>query len=150
MHAGTPIHTISSDHVLHANPVKTDIFFKYETHEIDLTHLDSLFYHFSFQKGIKTKGKLVRFVLSFTSSPVQCDQMLILKVTHFFPKVAQKVATVVFSSKIVFCKKPKIHNYLSYFCKKICHQELSRIAQSGHTGPVVASYNLPKGTASSQ
>ena len=109
MHAGTPIHTISSDHVLHANPVKTDIFFKYETHEIDLTHLDSLFYHFSFQKGIKTKGKLVRFVLSFTSSPVQCDQMLILKVTHFFPKVAQKVATVVFSSKIVFCKKHKIH-----------------------------------------
>ena len=90
MHAGTPIHTISSDHVLHANPVKTDIFFKYETHEIDLTHLDSLFYHFSFQKGIKTKGKLVRFVLSFTSSPVQCDQMLMLKVTQFFSKSCPK------------------------------------------------------------
>ena len=38
-----------------------------------------------------------------------CDQMLKLKVTQFFPKVAQKVAPVVFSSKMVFIKKPKIH-----------------------------------------
>ena len=29
----------------------------------------------------------------------------------------------------------KVSNYFGYFCKKICRQELSKIAQSGHTGP---------------
>ena len=27
----------------------------------------------------------------------------------------------------------KLFNYLANFCKRICHQELSKIAQSGHT-----------------
>ena len=27
----------------------------------------------------------------------------------------------------------KVAKYLSYFCKKICSQELSKIAESGHT-----------------
>ena len=61
----------------------------------------------------------------------QCDQMLKLKVAQVFAKVAQKVvAAVGFSSKMVFYKFAK---YLGCFCKKFCHQELSKIAQSGHT-----------------
>ena len=31
----------------------------------------------------------------------------------------------------MFQNSPKI--YLAYFCKKLCHRELSKIAQSGHT-----------------
>ena len=27
----------------------------------------------------------------------------------------------------------KVNKYLGYFCKKICHQELSKIDKSGHT-----------------
>ena len=27
----------------------------------------------------------------------------------------------------------KVSKYCDYFCKKICHQDLSKIAQSGHT-----------------
>ena len=27
----------------------------------------------------------------------------------------------------------KVDNYLGYFCKKFCHQELWRISESGHT-----------------
>ena len=27
----------------------------------------------------------------------------------------------------------EVTEYLGYFCKEICHQELSKIAQSGHT-----------------
>ena len=36
----------------------------------------------------------------------------------------------------MFFKKAhhKVTKYLGYFCKKFCHQELSKIAQSGHTG----------------
>ena len=30
-----------------------------------------------------------------------------------------------------------VANYLAYFCKKICCQELSKFAQSGHTVVVV-------------
>ena len=57
--------------------------------------------------------------------------MLKLKVAQVFAKVAQKVvAAVGFSSKMVFYKFAK---YLGCFCKKFCHQELSKIAQSGHT-----------------
>ena len=39
----------------------------------------------------------------------QCYQMLKLKVAKAFLKVAKKVATVVFGSKMEFSKKPKIH-----------------------------------------
>ena len=28
----------------------------------------------------------------------------------------------------------KVANKLSYFCEKFCHVELSKIAQTGHTG----------------
>ena len=33
----------------------------------------------------------------------------------------------------VFKTAPKVYLNLGYFCKKICHRELSKIAQSGHT-----------------
>ena len=34
----------------------------------------------------------------------------------------------------VFKTAQKVEIHLGCFCKKICHQELSKIAQSGHTG----------------
>ena len=49
------------------------------------------------------------------------------------PKVAHKVDTAVFAFKMVFLNSPKVIKYSGYFCKKICCQELSKIAQSGHT-----------------
>ena len=44
-----------------------------------------------------------------------------------------------------FKRAQKVNMHLGYFFKKICHQELSKIAQSGHTGcgsvgSAVASY----------
>ena len=33
----------------------------------------------------------------------------------------------------VFKTPQKVNIYLGYFCKKVCHQELSKIAQSRHT-----------------
>ena len=34
----------------------------------------------------------------------------------------------------MFCSCPKSHFTFRILCKKICHQELSKIAQTGHTG----------------
>ena len=36
----------------------------------------------------------------------------------------------------VFKTAQTVNIHLGYFCKKICHQELSKIAQSGHTGAI--------------
>ena len=36
----------------------------------------------------------------------------------------------------VFKIAQKVNIHLGYFCKKICHQELSKIAQFGHTARV--------------
>ena len=47
-----------------------------------------------------------------------------------FPKVAQIDATAVFPLSDTFQKSPKSHQC---FCKQNCCQELSKIAQSGHT-----------------
>ena len=39
----------------------------------------------------------------------------------------------------------KVVQYLGYFlCKKICDQDFSKVAQSGHTGPFARNKNLWK------
>ena len=59
-----------------------------------------------------------------------------IKSSQNSPNVAQKVATVVFTLVLMINQQPKqvTRRYFGYFCKKICHQDLSKIAQSGHTG----------------
>ena len=56
------------------------------------------------------------------------------KIALMFPKFAPKLATVVFTCECCFQNHPKVSKYLGYFSKKICPHELSKIAQSGHTG----------------
>ena len=55
-----------------------------------------------------------------------------------FSKSCPKSSNSSFSSKWCFVKSPKDTKYLAYFCQKICHQELSKIAQSGHTEFITA------------
>ena len=39
-----------------------------------------------------------------------------------------------FTYKVTFSQiEQKVAKYLDYFCKKICHQGLTKIAQSGHS-----------------
>ena len=59
----------------------------------------------------------------------QCDKMLKLKVAQIIPKVAQKVAQAVFYLKSNVLIAQKVTLYLGYFCNKICHKQLSKIAQ---------------------
>ena len=60
--------------------------------------------------------------------------MLEQKVAQTYTKVAPKVATTVFVLRSkVFIIAPRVTKYLGYYWKKNCHQELSKIAQSGHT-----------------
>ena len=57
-----------------------------------------------------------------------------IKIVLMLPKVAQKIATANFTWKWSISKWPKKSpNILGYFCMKICHQELIKIAQSGYT-----------------
>ena len=49
------------------------------------------------------------------------------------PKVAQKVSTVVSLESKEFQNGSKVTKYFGYFCWKICCQELTKIAQSGHS-----------------
>ena len=47
-----------------------------------------------------------------------------IKIAKNFEKEAQKVATVLFTFKVMFFKiAPKVPKYLGYFCKKICCQD---------------------------
>ena len=60
------------------------------------------------------------------------------KVAQLLPKVAHKVVghcSFYYSKYYWHIPKlfPKLTQYLGYFCKKICHWDLSKIAQSGHT-----------------
>ena len=51
-----------------------------------------------------------------------------------FLKSRLKVAKTVFVTKFTFFKIAiKVTKYLGHFCTKICHQGLSKVAQSGHT-----------------
>ena len=57
------------------------------------------------------------------------------KSSQNFETLAQKLAKEAFNHKVMFFKiVHKVTKYLDYFCKKICCNELSKIAQSGHTG----------------
>ena len=70
---------------------------------------------------------------------IQCDQMAEIKSSLNFPKFTQKVVRAVFTFKLMFSKYPITSSiFLGYFSKKICHQEISKIAQSGHTVYIVA------------
>ena len=54
-----------------------------------------------------------------------------IKSCQNFSKSGQKSVTAVFTQKVMF------FNYPKYFCNlfnKICHQELSKIVEFGHTG----------------
>ena len=64
----------------------------------------------------------------------QCDQMLDLKMAQYSQKAAQNVDKAVSTQKVTFFKiAQKVAKYLGFFRKKLCHQELTNIAQSGHT-----------------
>ena len=54
-----------------------------------------------------------------------------VKISHTFTEVAQKVAHQFLLKQLCYSKYPKS---LGYFCKKICHSDVSWIAQSGRTG----------------
>ena len=57
--------------------------------------------------------------------------MLKYKVAQNFPKVAQIVRKCM--KMDVFKTAQNVNIHLGYLCKKICHQELSKIPKSGHT-----------------
>ena len=60
-----------------------------------------------------------------------------IKSIPFSSNVAKNVDTTVFTLKVMLLKKPKqFSKYLGYFCNKICRQELSKIAQSGHSATI--------------
>ena len=60
--------------------------------------------------------------------------MLDYDVAQFPPsKLTQKVVTAMFTLKRKFLNNPKSYQIFGLFCKKICYQDLSKIAQSGHT-----------------
>ena len=65
----------------------------------------------------------------------QCDQIHTgIKCNPNFPKAAQKVPKSVFDLKVIYLKvAQKVDKYLGYLKDTICLQELSKIAQSGHT-----------------
>ena len=47
----------------------------------------------------------------------------------------------IFTLKVVLFKiAQKVGNYFGHFSSNICHQELSKIVQSGHTGAMPTKY----------
>ena len=76
----------------------------------------------------------VRSIVSKTLCCNQCDHIG-MKGRPIFPKVAQKEAKkIIFVLYDVFQGSPQSWQYLCYIYKNICHQDLSKLAQSGHTG----------------
>ena len=58
-----------------------------------------------------------------------------IKSSPKFSRSCQKVALAVLTEILLFFQNsPNCCHHLGYFCKKLCHQKLSEIAQSGHTG----------------
>ena len=53
-----------------------------------------------------------------------------------FSKVAQSSEQTVLSLKDVIQETLRVSKYFGRFWKKICHLEVSKIAQSGHTEPI--------------
>ena len=63
----------------------------------------------------------------------QCDQIMKYKVAQL-SQHCPKSCQIIFSWKLHYFKQPKkLPEYLGYFCKQICWQEIQKIAQSGHT-----------------
>ena len=66
------------------------------------------------------------------SCPVWPDDGI--KIAKMFYKSCPKIATVLFCLKVMFFKvAQKLAKIFAYFCKKYCHQDLSKISQSSHT-----------------
>ena len=75
----------------------------------------------------------IEVALSPFFSLEQCDQMM-KKVAKIFPILPKKAAKSCFIWEMYNFKKPKIlQEYMGYFCKKICYQQVQNIALSGHT-----------------
>ena len=74
--------------------------------------------------GVTEKGEVTQ----------QCDQTLEQMVAQFFLQKLPKSNDRRFYLSALFKFVQMFDKYLGYFCTKICHQELSKIAQSGHTG----------------
>ena len=56
------------------------------------------------------------------------------KLPNFFQKLTKYLISMAFFKLIdLFKNYPKVNNFLGYFWVRICCQELSKIAQSGHT-----------------
>ena len=63
-----------------------------------------------------------------------CDQIWRKNIAQNFSKSCPNKCHSSFNMKWYFTKKPKKSPmFLGYFCKQICCQQLSKIAQSGHT-----------------
>ena len=58
----------------------------------------------------------------------------IKKIAQLFPKIAYIISKAVSTLFHLFQKAQKSTILSGYFCGQICCQELSKIAQSGHTG----------------
>ena len=55
-------------------------------------------------------------------------------IAKFYQKWPKSSPGAVFTLEVWFSKGPKkVEKYLGYFGEKICHRDLSKIAQSGHT-----------------
>ena len=79
-----------------------------------------------FSKEKEEAAFVIYFLVVVVSK--QCDQRLQQKVAQIIQKLPKKVVSAVFTFKIAI----SITIYFGYFSKKICHQELSKIAKSGH------------------
>ena len=67
----------------------------------------------------------------------QCEQTLKYKLaTKTNQKLPKSNYTSLCMKMDVFKRAQKVNIHLGYFCEKICHQELSKIPQSGHAGCV--------------
>ena len=86
------------------------------------------------------------FYFSFLAPTMQCDQMLKYKVAQNFPIDAQKATIGAFTRNVLFYFSPKIYSKIGYFLKKICHQDLSKMPQYGHTATMKMDPSNPSPT----
>ena len=86
------------------------------------------------------------FYFSFLAPTMQCDQMLKYKVAQIFPIDAQKATIGAFTRNVLFYFSPKIYSKIGYFLKKICHQDLSKMPQYGHTATMKMDPSNPSPT----
>ena len=71
-------------------------------------------------------------LIKWTWHPVRLNVRL--QSTPISTKSCPKITTKVFTLKLMFFKvAQKVTKCFGHFSRHICHQELSKIAQSGHT-----------------